>query len=228
MTIDSPNAGQAFLAWDTMASALFLLVSLGIVATRQMLASLRLFILQSCLLALSATLIGIGAHSGHLLVVAGISIAAKAIGIPWLLKATLHEKLYGRREIDQALTIPTSLILAAGLVLFGFFLFGRLFHGLASGYAAVNLPVGIACVLLGVFTVTVRREALAQLMGLLAMENAVFFAGISIAPHLSLLAEIAAAIDVPAMALVIGLLIRQIHRRLGTTRVGELAALKEQ
>lgn len=228
MTLGAANAGHAFLAWDMMASALFLLVSLAIVATRQMLAGLRLFILQSCLLALSATLIGVDERSVHLLVVAGISIAAKAVGIPWLLKATLREELYGRREIDQALTIPTSLILAAGLVLFGFFLFGHLFGGLATGYAAVNLPVGIACVLLGVFTVTVRREALAQLMGLLAMENAVFFAGISIAPHLSLLAEIAAAIDVPAMALVIGLLIRQIHRRLGTTRVGELAALKEQ
>jgi hydrogenase-4 component E len=228
LTAAAASGSQAILAWDMMASALFLLVTLGIVATRQMLASLRLFVLQSCVLALSATLIGIGVDSGHLLVVAGISIAAKAIGIPWLLKGTLREELYGRREIDQALTIPTSLILAAGLVLFGFFLFARVFQKLAMGYAAVNLPVGIACVLLGVFTVTVRREALAQLMGLLAMENAVFFAGISIAPHLSLLAEIAAAIDVPAMALVIGLLIRQIHRRLGTTRVGELAALKEQ
>ena len=206
-----------------------MLVSLAIVATRQMLATLRLFVIESLLLAVSATAIGIGTHSVHLLVVAGIVIVTKVIGVPWVLKITVGDEIYGRREIDQALTIPTSLILAAGLVFFGFFVSERLFFMVpAPEFTVLNLPVGIACVLLGMFTVTVRREAIAQLTGLLVMENSVFFAGAAIASHLPTLAEIAAAVDLPIMTLVFGLLIRQIHRKLGTTRVGELSSLGER
>ena len=66
-----------------------------------------------------------------------------------------------------------------------------------------------------------------QLLGLLAVENGVFFAGIAIVPTLPVIAELAAAVDVPVIALVVGLLVRRIHRRLGTTAVGRLAALRE-
>jgi hydrogenase-4 component E len=220
---------QTLVGLDALASALFLLVSLAIVATRQMLAILRLFVLESLLLAVSATAIGIGTHSVHLLIVAGIVIVTKVIGVPWVLKLTVGGEIYGRREVDQALTIPTSLILAAGLVFFGFFISERLFFMVtAPEFTILNLPVGIACVLLGMFTVTVRREAIAQLVGLLVMENSVFFAGAAIASHLPTLSEISAAVDLPVMTLVFGLLIRQIHRKIGTTRVGELSALGER
>ena len=64
-------------------------------------------------------------------------------------------------------------------------------------------------------------------MGLLAMENGVFFAAVAIVPNLPVIAELAAAFDVPIITLVIGLLTRRIHERVGTTSVGLLAALKE-
>jgi hydrogenase-4 component E len=89
------------------------------------------------------------------------------------------------------------------------------------------LPLGMAAMFLGMFTVAVRREALPQLLGLLALENGVFFAGVAIAPNLPVIAELAAAIDVPVAALVIGLLARRIQARTGTTAVGRLAALRE-
>ena len=60
------------------------------------------------------------------------------------------------------------------------------------------------------------------------MESGAFFASISIVSHLSVIAEIAAAVDVPIAALVIGLLIRSIHRVTGITRVGLLAELRER
>ena len=46
-------------ALDALTGALFLLVGLGVVATRQVLASLQLFIAQSLLLSLSGVLLGI-------------------------------------------------------------------------------------------------------------------------------------------------------------------------
>ena len=54
---NSPIPSSAAL--DALTGALFLLTALGVVATRQVLASLQLFILQSLLLSLSAFLLGI-------------------------------------------------------------------------------------------------------------------------------------------------------------------------
>jgi hydrogenase-4 component E len=50
---------------------------------------------------------------------------------------------------------------------------------------------------------------------------------VAIVPNLPVIAELAAAVDVPVVALVVGLLTRQIHQRLGTTSVGHLSALRE-
>ena len=102
-----------------------------------------------------------------------------------------------------------------------------LLRAVAVPFAEINLPLGLAAMFLGVFTVAVRREAVPQLLGLLAIENGVFFAGVAIVPSLPVIAELAAAVDVPVITLVVGLLTRQIHKRLGTTAVGHLAALRE-
>jgi hydrogenase-4 component E len=47
-------------------------------------------------------------------------------------------------------------------------------------------------------------------------------------PNLPVIAELAAAVDVPVITLVVGILTRRIHTRLGTTAVGQLASLREE
>jgi hydrogenase-4 component E len=214
-------------ALDALTGALFLLTALGVVATRQVLASLQLFIAQSVLLALSAFLLGLATGSPHPFAVAAITIATKTLLIPWLLRHTASSEVYRTREIDRVLNIPTSLLLAAGLVVLSYIVANPLLGVTAAPFVSINLPLGLAAVFLGVFTVAVRREAVPQLLGLLALENGVFFAGIAIVPTLPVIAELAAAVDVPAVALVLGLLTRRIHARVGTTAVGRLAALRE-
>jgi hydrogenase-4 component E len=215
-------------ALDALTGALFLLTALGVVATRQVLASLQLFIAQSVLLTLSAVLLGIALDSLHLYAVAAITVATKTLLIPWLLRRTVSAEVYRKREIARVLNIPSSLLVAAVLVVLAYAVANPLLGAVALPFARINLPLGLAAMFLGVFTVVVRREAVPQLLGLLALENGVFFAGIAIVPDLPVIAELAAAVDVPVVALVVGLLTRSIHRRLGTTSVGLLAALREQ
>jgi len=214
-------------ALDALTGALFLLTAIGVVATRQVLASLQLFIAQSLLLTSSAVLLGIALGSVHLFAVAAITIGTKTLLIPWLLQRTVSAEVYRTREIDRVLNIPSSLLLAAVLVLVAYAVANPLLDAVNVPFAPVNLPLGVAAMFLGVFTVVVRREAVPQLLGLLALENGVFFVGIAIVPDLPVIAELAAAVDVPVVALVVGLLTRQIHRRVGTTSVGRLAALRE-
>lgn len=215
-------------ALDALTGALFLLTALGVVATRQVLASLQLFIAQSLLLTASALLLSIALRSPHLLAVAVITIATKTLLIPWLLKRTVSAEVYRTREIDRVLNIPSSLLLSAVFVLVAYAVANPLLEAVSMPFARINLPLGIAAMFLAIFTVVVRREAVPQLLGLLALENGVFFAGIAIVPNLPVIAELSAAVDVPVVALVIGMLTRRIYMRLGTTSVGQLAALRER
>jgi len=215
-------------ALDALAGALFLLTALGVVATRQVLASLQLFILQSLLLTFSAVLLGIAEDSIHLFAVAAITIATKTLLIPWLLRRTVSAEVYRTREIERALNIPSSLLISAVLIILAYVVADPLLGVKGIPFIQVNVPLGIAAMFLGAFTIVVRREAVPQLLGLLAVENGVFFAGVAIVPDLPVIAELAAAVDVPVLALVFGLLTRQIYARLGTTAVGRLAALREE
>jgi hydrogenase-4 component E len=224
----SGSSYPVIFALDALTGALFLLTALGVVATRQVLASLQLFIAQSLLLTASALLLSIALGSPHLLAVAVITIATKTLLIPWLLKRTVSAEVYRTREIDRVLNIPSSLLLAALFVVVAYALANPLLEAVNTPFARINLPLGVAAMFLGIFTVVVRREAVPQLLGLLALENGVFFAGIAIVPSLSVIAELAAAVDVPVVALVIGMLTRRIYMRLGTTSVGQLAALRER
>ncbi len=210
-----------------LTGATFLLTALATVATRQLLTCFRLFVLQSLLLSLSAALLGLAQDSPHLLAVAGITLATKTIMIPWLLRKTVYAEVYRIREIDQILNIPTALLIALLLTGAGYLFTDSLGPVAAAAYPAFNLPIGVAALLLGAFTLTVRREAVAQVLGLLVAENGVFFAGIAIVPNLPAIAELAAAVDVPVFTLVVGLLTRRIHATIGTTMVGRLAALRE-
>ena len=161
---------------NALACGLFLLTAFGIVAMRQARGCLHLFILQSLLLAGSAALLGLRFGSGHLYGVAMVNLISKPIIVPWLLRRTAPAQIYTRREIDQVLNIPTALLIALALAIGAYFLGETLARAVAPEYRGPNIPIGIAGLLLGAFTLTVRREAMSLLIGLLAMENGAFLA----------------------------------------------------
>jgi hydrogenase-4 component E len=213
---------------NALACGLFLLTAFGIVAMRQARGCLHLFIAQSLLLAASAALLGLRYDSGHLYGVALVNLISKPIIVPWLLRKTSPAEVYTRREIDQALNIPVTLSIALALAVFAYFLGIPLANAVGPEFRGPNVPIGIAGLLLGAFTLTVRREALPLLIGILAMENGAFLAGISIARDLAMLIELAIATDGLIIVFIMGVLVRAVQQHVGTTAVGELASLKER
>ena len=213
---------------NALAGGLFLLTAFALVATRQVLACLRIYIGQSVLRACSAIFLAALHGSVHLFFVAAITMAIKSILIPRLLRRTVGEDIYARREISQSLNVPASLLIAVAIAFFAYAVATPLLAVSADPYESINLPIGMAGLFLGAFTICVRREAIPQLIGILAMENGAFFAGVSISPGLPLIAELAAAFDVMIIALVMGLLTRKIHEYMGTTAVGEMTSLREE
>jgi hydrogenase-4 component E len=218
---------QLFENLNALAAGLFLLTAFAIVAMRQAKACLNLFILQSLLLAASAALLGLRYDSGHLYGVALVNLISKPIIVPWLLRRTSPAEIYTRREIDQVLDIPTALLIALALVIGAYFVGIPIANAVGPEFRGPNVPIGIAVLLLGAFTLTVRREALSLLIGLLVMENGAFLAGISIARDLGMLVELAIATDGLVIVFIMGVLVRAVQKQIGTTAVGELASLKE-
>jgi hydrogenase-4 component E len=215
-------------ALNALAGGLFLLTAFALIATRQALACLKAFIIQSILLAMSAFILGYQNASLSLLIVGGITIVFKAILIPWLFLGTLAQELRTRREITQVFSIPTSLLISLLLVILAYFISVSLLGSIARHEATVNLPIGLAGLFLGAYAITVRREAVPQVIGILAMENGAFFAGISISPDFPLIAELAVAFDVLLITRIMGVLTMKVHRHVGTTAVGEMAVLREE
>ena len=213
-------------ALNQLVAGFFLLSSFGLIAAAQVTGCMRFYILQSLLLACSAVLLGLLNHSTDLFIVAGIYITAKVFLIPWLLKRTAREDMIARRELVQVIGVPSSLLIALGLTLVAYYIVIPLTAGANSGIQT-NLPIGLAAVFIAVYTITVRREALPQMLSLLAIENGAFFAGDAIAPHFPLIGEVAAVFDVLMIVLVLGVLSTQVHRSLGNTTVGALAQLRE-
>lgn len=220
---------ETVLAIDGFIAALFVVFGLGVIAQRQMLGALHMFMLHALALTASAILLGIVLDSPHLFWVAAITFSTKVVAVPLVLRWAAGSEIYERREVDQVLTIPVSVLIAAVLALAAWVIAAPLTHAISNRpFAAINIPTGLIAVFFGALTVAVRREAVAQLMGILIMESGAFFASISIIHDLAVIAEVAAAVDVPIAALVIGLLIRSIHKVTGITRVGLLAELKER
>jgi len=213
---------------NALTAGLILLTAFGMVATRQVQGVMRFFVVQSLFLAASAFLIGFSRGSIHLLALGAITIAAKVIGIPWVLKRTLPGDLYERREINQVINIPSSLLLALLLAIAAEFLVSPLLATTQDPVIHVNLPIGLAGILIGAYSLIARREALPQMVGILAMENGAFFAGVAIASDLPLIAELAIAIDVILIAVVIGVLTRNISQTIGTTEAASMSELREE
>ncbi len=214
---------------NALAGGGFLLCAFGLVGIRQMLTCLRIYVFQSLLLAISAIILGCRYASIHLFLVAVLTIVTKVFIIPWVLRQAVGYEAYAKREISQVINIPTSLLLAVAITIFSYYIAGPLLAVSGAGvFEKINLPIGMACLLIGAYAVTVRGEAVPQLLGILAMENGAFFAGISIAHSLPLIAELAFAFYVLITVLVIGLLAMRIHQRIAKTAVGEMMALREE
>lgn len=219
---------QLIYGLNALAAGLVLIAAFGMVTTRQVQGVVRFLVVQSLFVAASAFLIGFSRMSVDLFALGLIMIASKVITIPWVLRRTLPHDLYERREIDQVINIPASLLLALLLAIGAEFLVGPLVAASPDPVIHANLPIGMAGLLIGAYSLLARREAIPQLIGILAMENGAFFAGISIAPDLPLIAELAIAIDVILIAVVVGVLTRNIAQTVGTSEAAAMSELREE
>jgi hydrogenase-4 component E len=88
------------------------------------------------------------------------------------------------------------------------------------------LAVSLSLVLIGLFLISSRRHVLAQVVGLLTIENGLFSGAIAIAYGMPLLVEFGILFDVLIAVILLGLMVTLIQHHIVTADTAELRKLR--
>jgi hydrogenase-4 component E len=194
------------------------------VGQKALFTTIRLYGLQSLLLAIVAATIAISESRPELFVTAGLTIVLKTIVIPWFLMRTV-DRIGIHREIEPFLNVPVSLLICLGLTVVGY----RVSTGFEEGAQQVThhlIGVALSLLLIGLFLMVTRKKAITQILALLTVENAVFLVAVGVTTGMPLIVEFGIAFDVMLAVLVLGILVQRIVGRFESMDVSRLSNLK--
>ena len=194
------------------------------VGQKSLVVAIRLYGVQSLLLGAVGIAMGAAEHRPHLYVTAALTIALKAVVIPWFLLRVI-DRVGIRREIEPFVNVPASLLLCLGLTVVGY----RVSLGMAGGNQGVPhqvVGVALSMVLMGLFLMVTRRKALTQILALLTIENAVFLVAVGATAGMPLVVELGISFDVILAVMVLGVLVNRIVDRFESMDTSRLSNLR--
>jgi hydrogenase-4 component E len=206
-------------------AAVLLLLSFALLAQRRVLSLIHLFTLQGLTLVASTSIMAYFTDQPHLYWSATMTFVLKVIVIPWLLLRLL-KRLNVRWDVESLLNIPTTMLLGIVLVIFAFNLAAPI-SSLSASVARGTLGIALACVLLSFLMMITRTKAIAQVIGFLAMENALFFAATSATYGMPMVVELGIALDVLIGMVILGVFMFQIREQFDSLDIRKLERLKE-
>ncbi len=89
------------------------------------------------------------------------------------------------------------------------------------------IPAALATVLTGFLMLVTRREALAQVLGYIVMENGIFIFGLLLVEAVPLLVELGVVLDLFVGVLVMGIIVNHVSRAFPAASTEHLTILKE-
>jgi len=194
------------------------------VGLKALFVAIRLYGLQSLLLGVLALALAIGEHRPHLLATAVLTIALKALFIPWFLMRIV-DRVGIHREIEPFVNVPASLLVCLALTVLGY----RVGNGLVDpGDDTAHHVIGasLSMLLVGLFLMVTRKKAITQVLALLTVENAIFLAALGATSGMPLVVELGISFDVILAVAVLGVLVSRIVNRFESMDVSRLSKLK--
>jgi hydrogenase-4 component E len=208
----------------TLLAALMLVLQLLLVVQQMLLTNIRIFALQSLMLAAIAIVVAYYYNATHVYIVAVLTIIGKVIFLPWLLNR-LVRRINIEQEIEPLFNAPTSMLICGGLTLLGY-LVARPFttlHKLGNN----TLAIAIALLLTGFFLMINRRKAISQVLALLTIENGVMLAAVALTTYgMPLVVELGIFFDVMVAVMVLGILVYRIRETFASMDTSKLDQLK--
>jgi Hydrogenase 4 membrane component (E) len=208
----------------TLMAAMMLVVQLLMIAQRMLLVSIRLFAVQSFLLAGIATVVAYYHHASHVYIIAVLTLAGKVLFLPRLLNR-LVQRIQIHQELEPLLNAPTSMLICGGLTLLGYVV-ARPFTSLER-LGNNTLAIALTLLLTGFFLMINRRKALTQVLALLTVENGVMLAAVALTTYgMPLVVELGIFFDVMVAVMVLGILVYRIRENFASMDTSKLNQLK--
>lgn len=224
--VHDPQFGDRMI---TLMAALVLVLQIAMVGQRWLITNIRMFALQSFLLAAIAGTIAFFNHSNHIYIAAALTFVVKTLVLPVLLERIVA-RVGIQQEIEPLINVPLSVLISGGLTLVGYIVAESFYHPEETSAPAAlghnTLAIAIALFLIGFFMMLNRRKALTQVLGLLSMENGLFLAAISLTYGMPLVVEIGIFFDVLVAAMVLGILVYRIGETFDSMDVSKLRRLR--
>jgi hydrogenase-4 component E len=189
--------------------ALLLFTMILIIAAGQISRAIYAVAAQSLLIAMAGAVLATATGNADLWVIAGVTLAIKAIVLPWVLHWVVR-RMNVRREVEPVIPVSATLALAVVVVVMSFHLRASL-GPVRQAITGNALPVGIALTLLGVLVMATRKTALTQMVGLFASENGIFFTAMAVTQGMPLIIEIGVILDVILAALVMTIMVLRVR-----------------
>ena len=221
----TPAQSELASQWITLLAAGMLVIQLLMVVQRMLLTNIRLFALQSLMLAAIAAIVAFSHNNAaHVYWVAGLTLVGKVFFLPWLLNRQVR-RMQIEQEIAPLLNAPASMLLCGGFTLLGYIV-ARPFTSLAQ--LGNNTPaVAVTLLLTGFFLMINRRKAITQVLALLTIENGVMLAAVALTTYgMPFVVELGIFFDLMVAVMVLGLLVYRIRETFSSMDVGKLSQLK--
>jgi len=209
---------QSIILFTVLASTYLMVIA------KRMPALIRSFRYQSfCLFALTLV-IASSHHQPDLYIVAGLLFVLKVSLIPYLLYRIIKKTKVNE---DLGLFINPQLSLLWALA-FTYLSWAFSAHLVISEKAVLTsfLAIAFFIVLAGLFLMISRMSALAQIIGLLVMENGLFLLASMVSGGMPFFVEIAIFFDVFVSVLIMGLFVYRINKLFTHIDVNKLSRLK--
>jgi hydrogenase-4 component E len=212
MFLFQPSFGAAqlsvFGAAATIAAVLVLLLELTMLRSQDVWEQLRLYAFSSVVVAGLAVATAASGHGGSsLYVLAAATIALKALVFPIGIRFVLRN-LEADPRVPSSIGVPSSILIAVALSAFAFVALRPVHIGGVSALPLEALPVALSGILVAFLLMVVRPHAPSQLVGFLALENAVSVASLVIAAGLPIILALLLLFDVLVGVLVFVVLVQ--------------------
>jgi len=206
-------------------AALLLLIAFAMLSQRRILTLIHLFAWQGVALSASTFIVAGSTGQTHLYFSAALTVLLKVILIPWVLHR-LIDRLNVKWDVETLINIPTTMLIGIGLAIFAFALATPISQ-MANTLTRSTLGIAMASVLLSFLMMIVRRKAVPQVIGFLAMENGLFFAATSATYGMPLVVELGVALDVLVGTFIFGIFFFHIREQFDSLEIRHMEKLKE-
>ncbi|HVO14521.1 MAG TPA: hydrogenase-4 component E [Alphaproteobacteria bacterium] len=197
-------------------AGLMVLVSFVLLYQRRMFGVLNTFAVHAFLLAWAAAWQAFIQQAPHLYITAAIALGFKAVFIPVALHRIV-QRLDIHRAVETVFGVGVTMLGGVGLVALSIALILPV-TAASTALAREDLVFALSVVLLGLLMMITRRNAIAQVVGFMSIENGLILAAIGV-KGMPLVVELSVAFSVLIAFIVFGVFLFRIRERFDTLDV---------